>query len=136
MNTDYLIQDKIIREKRLRKKSKCRQCKNFNCDNVYEYTRDQNTIYDPNTNEILYGLNANMAVSGVSDGTTNQINPLIFTPHYKYGSGAAGGNPCRKDKYGIENFDLITNKYNHNTIYLIIACVAVVLCVTIVYKNK
>ena len=63
MNTDYLIQDFGIREKRLADKFACRRCKNFNCAKVGQYAKDQNTVYDPINNLMLYGVNSNMAVS-------------------------------------------------------------------------
>ncbi len=94
-----------IRQQRLAEKMDCRRCKHFNCAKVDKYARDQNTVYDPMRNLMLYGINSNMGVLGVSDGTCRQINPLIFTQPYKCGFGAAGGNPCVKDAYGIENFE-------------------------------
>ncbi len=104
MNTDYLVQDKIIREQRLDDRLRCRQCKHRSCDKVGTYAKEQNTVYDPVDNLMLYGINTNMGVLGVSDGTCNQINPQIFTPNQICGFGAAGGNPCRPDAYGIEPF--------------------------------
>ncbi len=62
--------------------------------NPYNYANDQNTVYDANTNTMLYGINSRMRVLGVSDGTCNQINPLIYQDNYKCGLGSAGGNPC------------------------------------------
>ena len=53
-----------------------------------------------------------MGVTGVSDGTCNQINPLIFTNNYICGAGTAGGNRCVPDAYGIETFDSTCNSCN------------------------
>lgn len=104
MNTDYSVQDFGIREHRLDEKSSCRRCKYNNCANVGRYAKEQNTVYDPINNLMLYGVNSNMAVSGVSDGTCNQINPLMYTQNQVCGFGAAGGNPCVKDAYGITSY--------------------------------
>ena len=61
---------------------------------AYDYANKQNTIYDDKNNEILYGINNHMKVTGVSDGTCNQINPLMLRHNARCGVGAAGGNPC------------------------------------------
>ena len=37
---------------------------NLNCNRINEYAKKQNTIYDPSTNQILYGINKNMNVIG------------------------------------------------------------------------
>lgn len=67
----------------------------MNCDcNSKDYADFQHAGYDKQTNQILYGINKNMKVLGVSDGTCNQINPVMYTNEYKCGLGAAGGNPC------------------------------------------
>ncbi len=102
MNTDYIEQNQSNRNYN---KSRSPRSTTNTCTNIYRYARDQNTIYDSKNNLMLYGINSNMAVSGVSDGTCNQINPLMFTQGYKCGAGAAGGNPCVPDAYGIENFE-------------------------------
>jgi hypothetical protein len=73
--------------------------------NPYNYANDQNTVYDANTNTMLYGINSRMKVTGVSDGTCNQINPLIYKDNYKCGLGAAGGNPCHPHNKIIESFN-------------------------------
>ena len=72
--------------------------------NPYKYAEEQNTIYDPNTNQFLYGLNSNMRASGVSDGTCNQLNPWIFEQNNICGSGVAGGNTCKKRLNKMENY--------------------------------
>lgn len=61
---------------------------------AYNYANQQNTIYDDKRNEILYGRNNHMKVSGVSDGTCNQINPMMLRYEARCGVGSAGGNPC------------------------------------------
>jgi hypothetical protein len=61
---------------------------------AYDYANQQNTVYDAKNNEILYGINNHMKASGVSDGTCNQINPLMLRYSARCGVGAAGGNPC------------------------------------------
>lgn len=131
MNTDYMVQDNIIREKQYRRNINSKGNSRYyddSCNTIREYAKEQNTLYDPMTNQILYGINSNMHVSGVSDGTCNQINPLLFTPRYMCGTGTAGGNRCvpdalqenpyslnesepkLKSKYNIfENFDSNTN---------------------------
>jgi len=77
--------------------------------NPYEYANDQNTIYDPKTNTMLYGINSRMRATGVGDGTCNQINPLIFENNYKCGLGAAGANPCFPHNKIIESFNNTNN---------------------------
>lgn len=100
MNTDYMVQDIGLREKQYRRNVNSRgDTRHYDdsCKTIKQYAKEQNTVYDPMTNQILYGINSNMHVSGVSDGTCNQINPLIFTPRYICGAGTAGGNRCVKD---------------------------------------
>lgn len=73
--------------------------------NSLNYAKNQNTIYDSKNNQMLYGISSNLKVSGVSDGTCNQINPLMYNDNNKCSTGAAGANPCYDDnnKY-IETF--------------------------------
>jgi hypothetical protein len=61
---------------------------------AYNSARRQNTFYDEKNNEMLYGRSNLMRASGVSDGTCNQINPLMLRHSARCGVGAAGGNPC------------------------------------------
>lgn len=134
MNTDYLVENAKIREQRLQDKLTCRGEKHFNCNKVNQYASDQNTVYDPMKNLMLYGINSNMGVLGVSDGTCNQINPLIYTDPYKCGFGAAGANPCVPDAYGIENFDASEMKNNDMNNYI---CLFIVILIIILFiKNK
>lgn len=141
MNTDYLQENAKIREQRLNEKMDCRQSKHFNCAKVDKYASDQNTVYDPVNNLMLYGVNSNMGVLGVSDGTCDQINPLIFTQPYMCGFGAAGGNPCVRDAYntkelnGIENFESNKSKRNEQ-LNILIGIILFVLLVLFLYKNK
>jgi hypothetical protein len=64
---------------------------------AYNYANKQNAIYDKNKNQILYGRSNLMRVSGVSDGTCNQIDPLMLRYEARCGLGSAGGNPCYPD---------------------------------------
>ena len=76
-----MIQDNVIREKQYRRNINSKGNTRYyddSCKTIREYAKEQNTVYDPMTNQILYGINSNMHVSGVSDGTCNQINPLLF----------------------------------------------------------
>ena len=61
---------------------------------AYNSAHKQNTFYDAKNNQMLYGRSNQMQVTGVSDGTCNQINPLMLRQQAKCGFGAAGGNPC------------------------------------------
>ena len=70
---------------------------------AYNSAHKQNTFYDDNTNQMLYGRSSLMHVTGVSDGTCNQINPLMLRHQAKCGTGAAGGNPCYPNS--IEPFE-------------------------------
>jgi len=66
-----------------------------NCSlQAYNAANKQNTIYNAKNNEILYGINNHLKASGVSDGTCNQINPMMLRYSARCGVGAAGGNPC------------------------------------------
>ena len=64
---------------------------------AYNYANKQNTFYDEKQNQILYGRSNLMRASGVSDGTCNQINPLMLRHQARCGVGSAGGNPCYPD---------------------------------------
>ena len=89
MNTDNLLYDKQIRDTQFYKNispKKSHAFYNDSCKDNLEYAKEQNTIYDPVTNRMLYGLSSNLHVTGVSDGTCNQLDPLIFTPNYICGA--------------------------------------------------
>lgn len=107
MNTDgYKIRRKL-REENFKKNMFSSQVK---CSDIDEYAEDQHAVYDKKTDQILYGTNTNLKVSGVSDGACDQINPMISTDRYKCGFGVAGGNPCVSDTYNykfenIEGYD-------------------------------
>lgn len=102
MNTDFIVWDEPIREKQYRKNISSGGDTRYysdSCKTIKKYAKEQNTVYNPLTNEILYGINSAMKASGVSDGTCNQINPYIFAPQNICGAGAAGGNRCVPDAY-------------------------------------
>ena len=137
MNTDFIVWDQLIRDKEYHKNitsSGDTRYYNDSCKTIGKYAREQNTVYDPLTNQMLYGINTNMHVSGVSDGTCNQINPTIYTPNYICGSGAAGGNRCVPDAYGIENFD--SGKCNScNIIHFVIMMLLIILLICTLYSK-
>jgi len=140
MNTDYIVPDINIREKEYRKNINSKgdtKHYNDNCKSIHQYAHEQNTVYDPLTNQMLYGINSNMHVSGVSDGTCNQINSLLLTPKYICGAGTAGGNKCVSNAYSIENFDSKLNCNGCNTTEFIIFLLLIFLLIGILYsKNK
>ena len=144
MNTDYMIPDIGIREKQYRRNINSKgdtRYYNDSCKDINKYAREQNTVYDPITNQMLYGINSNMRASGVSDGTCNQINPLLYTPRYICGAGAAGGNRCVPDAYPqaymIENFDSKSNCNGCNTTEFVIFILLVLILFGLIYsKNK
>jgi hypothetical protein len=144
MNTDYMVQDIGIREKQYRRNINSKGDTRYyddSCKDIKKYAHEQNTVYDPITNQMLYGINSNMRASGVSDGTCNQINPLIFTPRYICGAGAAGGNRCVPDAYpqaySIENFDSKSNCNGCNTTEFVIFLLIVLFLFGLIYsKNK
>lgn len=88
--------------------SSCPNCKL----QAYNYANRQNTVYDAQNNEILYGINNHMKASGVSDGTCNQINPMMLRYNARCGLGSAGGNPCYPNT--VEPFESNTNSCNIN----------------------
>ena len=114
---------------------------NKNCALENEvFAKDQNTVYNPNTNTMLYGINRNMKVLGVSDGTCNQINPLMYTDNYKCGFGAAGGNKCfpnvyKDNNYGIENFEGGCSM-NYDIYSIILVAVLIIFILIIISKNN
>ena len=101
-------------------------------ENPYEYANKQNTIYDPTTNQFLYGINNKMRATGVGDGTCNQINPLIFQNNNKCGFGSAGGNPCNTKI--IESFNS-DNNYKISDYITSIIIVLVILLLIYIYCN-
>jgi hypothetical protein len=131
----------------------------MNCGcNSKDYADFQHAEYDKQNNTILYGINKNMKVLGVSDGTCNQINPVIYTNEYKCGLGVAGGNPCTNNnnksyndnldnsnlKNSNEKFETIDNSNNisclelTNSINIIILLLLIYLIYLVVsdYKSK
>ena len=166
MNSDFIIWDEPIREKQYHENITSKGDTRYysdSCKTIKKYAKEQNTIYDPLTNQILYGINSGMKVSGVSDGTCNQINPYIFEPQNICGAGAAGGNRCVPDAYpqayeidptfyananaiadvktnnfGLENFESGDNKYNCdycNVTQFIITVLLVVLLIGMIYAK-
>ena len=137
MNTDFIVWDKVIRDKKYHKNITSKGNTRYyddSCKTIKKYAREQNTVYDPLTNQMLYGINSNMHVLGVSDGTCNQINPLIYTPNNICGAGAAGGNRCRPDAYGIENFD--SKKCNEcDIIYFVIMVLLTIIFIGVLYSK-
>jgi hypothetical protein len=147
-----MIQDIGIREKQYRSNINSKgdtRYYNDSCKDIKKYAHEQNTIYDPITNQMLYGINSNMRASGVSDGTCNQINPLMFTPRYVCGAGTAGGNRCAygassvldahdvPNTYSIENFNSGTNCNGCNTTEFVIFILLVLILFGLIYsKNK
>ena len=101
-------------------------------ENPYEYANKQNTVYDPETNTFLYGINNKMRATGVGDGTCNQINPLIFQDSNKCGFGSAGGNPCIKV---IESFNNENNNYKVTDYITSIIIVLIILLIIYIYCN-
>ena len=143
MNTDFILWDNNIREKQYKKNITSKGDSRYyddSCKTIDKYAKQQNTIYDPLTNQILYGLNSNMHVLGVSDGTCDQINPLLYTPRYICGTGAAGGNRCVPDAYpqaySIENFESNTNSYNITEIVIILLLIVIVFGFIYIKNNK
>ena len=98
-------------------------------ENPCDYANKQNTIYDPETNTFLYGINNKMRATGVGDGTCDLINPLIFQDNYKCGFGSAGGNPCRKV---IESFNNDNDNENNYKITDYVKTALIVLIVVLI----
>jgi len=84
-------------------------------NNAKNYATIQDANYDPQTGQILYGQSAYAHVLGVSDGTCNQLNPLLKTPRYKCGFGAAGGNPNfeKVPRNDLLSFDTTTENFEN-----------------------
>jgi len=141
MNTDFMIWDEIIRDNNFKKNVNSNnntRTYDDSCKNIKNFAKQQNTIYDPLTNQMLYGLNSNMNVLGVSDGTCNQINPAIYQLNNICGSGTAGGNRCVKDAYGIENFNAnyISNTCDScNVTQFIIAVILIIILIGAIYHK-
>ncbi len=154
MNIDYVVPDIGLREKQYKRNINSKgDTRHYDdsCKTINKYAHEQNTVYDPMTNQILYGINSNMHVSGVSDGTCNQINPLMFTPNYICGAGTAGGNRCVHDEPNayepnayepkvhkpntntIENFESNINGYNITK--LVIFVLIILIFIAIVYSK-
>jgi hypothetical protein len=163
MNTDFILLDEPIRERQYKKNITSGGDTRYysdSCKTIKKYAKEQNTIYNPLTNQMLYGINSAMKVSGVSDGTCNQINPYIFQPQNICGAGAAGGNRCVPDAYpqayeidprlysksnskpykafSLENFNSDNNNYTCdycNVTQFIITVLLVILLIGVIYAK-
>ncbi len=141
MNTDFIVLDEPIRKRQYLKNINSKGDTRYyddSCKTINTYAKQQNTIYDPLTNQMLYGLNSQMHVSGVSDGTCNQINPYIFEPANICGAGAAGANRCVKDAYpkaySIENFSNLCDYCNLTE--FVIMLLLIVLLIGVLYSKS
>jgi hypothetical protein len=103
MNTDGFVARRKMRKQNFKNNMLSSQVK---CSDIDEYAEDQHAAYDKETNQILYGTDTNLKVSGVSNGTCDQTNILIPTNRYKCGFGVAGGNPCVPDTYNYKFEDI------------------------------
>ncbi len=143
MNTDFIVLDEPIRTKHFLKNINSSGDTKYysdSCDTIDKYAKEQNTIYNPETNQILYGINSNMHVSGVSDGTCNQINPLIYSKYNICGAGTAGANRCvpqaYPQAYQIENFDASKFCDICDLVWYIISFILLGLLISIVIKRN
>lgn len=148
MNTDFLMSNEILRDNKYKKNSNgIKSHYSDSCDTIGTFAKEQNTLFNPLTNQILYGINTNMHVLGVSDGTCDQINPTIYTPNYICGTGTAGANRCysqlnsKLNSNQIENFNAEKNNINKcngcNVTIFIICIILILLLIGIYYKvNK
>jgi len=125
MNTDYILENPKIREKNFQDKIDCRVVK---CKDVENYADKQNTIYDKTTNKMLYGINNKMAAFGVSDGTSDQLDPLLVLNDHKYGAGTAGANPCVLERFDDTNRFKITDN-------VIVILLFIIMILLIYYKK-
>ncbi len=139
MNTDFIVWDQIPREKQYIKNITSNgdtRYYNDSCNTINQYAREQNTVYNPLTNQMLYGINTNMHVLGVSDGTCNQINPYIMQQNNICGMGAAGGNRCVSDAYGIENFSDANTSDSCNITQFVVMLILIVFLIGIIYTRS
>jgi hypothetical protein len=138
MNNDDYKERKYLRDSNFKKNMNSRDVK---CKNIEKYVKEQNTFYDPKTNQILYGIDSNIASAGVGNGTCDQVNPLIYTDKYKCGSGTAGGNPCVEDTYNYKYqklyserdsgfiFEHFGNLENSITSKVVMVCLLIILLI-------
>lgn len=108
MNTDDYKIKKKIRDTIFERNMYSSQVK---CPDIKKYATDQQATYDPTTGKILYGDSTIMHTLGVSNGTCDQLNPMLKTNRYKCGFGAAGGNPCVPDHLNYRFEKIYKNKY-------------------------
>ena len=99
---------------------------------IASYADFQQANYDEN--KILYGQSNQAKVLGVSNGTCNQLNPLIYTQQYKCGLGTAGGNPYYNKNKTIEKFINLNDIKSYNiTSYINI--LIVILLIFLIYRE-
>lgn len=138
MNTDNLPELARIRRQRFVKNLNLPDCKRWytdSCNNIKKYSREQAAVYDPTSGQIKYGISTNTHASGVSDGTCDQINVYLKQKSQQCGLGAAGGNRCVPDAYGIEYFGNILD-YSNNIITIVaIVIIVVILYIILFYKS-
>jgi len=102
---------------------------------AHKYAKAQGTYYDDKTNTMLYGLSDNLRVTGVSDGTCNQINPMMLRQTGRCGAGAAGANPCTANNNDfLEAFCQSPSGCNINQFVAIIFLVLIL--VLVINMNK
>jgi len=102
---------------------------------IASYANFQQANYDGNM--ILYGQSNQTKALGVSDGTCNQINPLIYTQQYKCGLGTAGVNLYYNKEKVIEKFSNLTNikSYDITTYINILIVILLIFLIYREYKN-
>jgi hypothetical protein len=105
---------------------------------AYNSAHKQNTFYDAKNNQMLYGRSNQMHATGVSDGTCNQINPLMLRHQARCGAGAAGGNPCYPNTVEpFENESNASQGCNINTFVTMLFLILILLLfVNINYYEK
>ena len=127
MNTDYNLENQKIIQDNFENKLNARLVK---CNDIQNYANKQNTIYDQHDNLMLYGINNKMAAFGVSDGTSNQLDQLLYTNNHICGAGAAGGNPCILEKFNSDNNNGLLISDN------IIIVILFLILIMIIYNKK
>jgi hypothetical protein len=139
MNIDNLPELARIRKQRFTKNLSMPDCKRWytdSCRNIRKYSNEQAAVYDPTSGQIKYGLSTNTHAAGVSDGTCDQMNMYLKLKSQQCGLGAAGGNRCVPDAYGVEPFDNILSGYNSCNTISIIAIIIVVIILFIIFSRK
>ena len=106
--------------------------------NAKIHALNQHANYDEKNNEILYGNSSLLNVTGVSDGTCNQINPLMLRYTGRCSVGTAGGNPCNlsKIKDSVEGFGHVSGCNINGFVTGLFLIIVLILFITIVYKVR